>query len=123
MGRMRFLSPEWLDHLASRMASAGASGHRVSVHQRVTGGPEGDVEYTVRLEGDTVTVEPGPGPADVQLVQDYATAAAISEGRLSPAAAFAAGRLKLGGRVGLLVEHQVAFAALAAAAPADTVTY
>jgi putative sterol carrier protein len=84
----------------------------VSIHQRVTGGPDGDVEYTVRLDHGSVTVQPGPGPADVEIVQDYATAAAISRGVLSPAAAFAAGRLRLGGEVSTLVDNQEAVAAL-----------
>lgn len=121
---MRFLSPEWLQHLASAASAAPVAGGPVSVHHRVTGGPDGDVEYTVRVAGGRATVDPGPQDADVRIVQDYATAAAISRGELTPAAAFAGGRLTLGGRVGLLVDHQAAFAALAAATPGpEGVTY
>jgi putative sterol carrier protein len=118
---MRFLSAEWLDGMASSMAPAPPD-VSVAIHQRVTGGPEGDVEYTIRLAGGTVSVEPGPerpsergggpGPADVEIVEDYETAAAISQGLLSPAAAFAAGRLRLGGPVRSLIEHQEALAAV-----------
>ena len=108
---MRFLSGEWLDGLASATAAASPAA-TVSVHQVVTGGPDGDVEYTVRLDHGTVTVEPGPGAADVTVEQTYETAAAISQGRLSPAAAFAAGRLRLVGDIELLVRHQEAVAAL-----------
>lgn len=109
---MRFLSPEWLDHLATVAASASPA-VEVSVQQRVTGGPDGDVEYTLRLAGGTVRVEPGPGQADVELTTDYETAAAISQGELSPASAFAAGRLRIGGSVGALVTHQEAIAGVA----------
>ena len=109
---MRFLSPEWLDHLATVTASASPTVD-LSVHQRVTGGPDGDVEYTLRLAGGTVRLEPGPGQADVELTADYETAAAISQGRLSPASAFAAGRLRIGGSVGALVAHHEAFAGMA----------
>ncbi|CAA9232898.1 MAG: hypothetical protein AVDCRST_MAG10-1259 [uncultured Acidimicrobiales bacterium] len=108
---MRFLSPEWLEHM--RVATATASTVvAVSVHQRVTGGPDGDVEYTMRLGDGAVRVEPGPAspPADVELSSDYATAAAINQGRMSPASAFAAGRLRVGGAVSSLVSHQEAFA-------------
>ena len=108
---MRFLSPEWLEHM--RVATATASTVvAVSVHQRVTGGPDGDVEYTLRLGDGAVRVEPGPAspPADIELSSDYATAAAISQGRISPASAFAAGRLRVGGAVSSLVSHQEAFA-------------
>ena len=125
-GAVRFLSGEWLERLAAATApAAGPPDVQVSIHQRVTGGPDGDVEYTVRLSGGRVTVEPGPGPADVEIVEDYETAAAISQGRLSPAAAFAAGRLRLGGAVGALVEHQEALSAVGPllAGLAGTTTY
>lgn len=111
---MRFLSGEWLDRMASSTSPA-APDVSLAIHQRVTGGPDGDVEYTLRLDRGTVAVEPGPGPADVEIVEDYDTAAAVSQGRLSPAAAFASGRLKLGGSVGLLVEHREALAAVGSA--------
>lgn len=109
---VRFLSAEWLAQLASLTASASPAAD-VSVHQRVTGTPDGEVEYTLRLAGGRVTLESGPGDADVELVTDYETAAAISQGRLSPASAFAAGRLRVGGSVSDLVARQGAFAAMA----------
>ena len=108
---MRFLSPEWLEHM--RVATSTASPTvALSVHPRVTGGPDGDVEFTVRLADGQVRVEPGPAspPADVELTADYDTAAAISQGRVSPASAFAAGRLRVSGAVSSLVSHQEAFA-------------
>ena len=122
--RVRFLSPEWLERIAAATSTA-APGVAVSVHQRVTGGPDGDVEFTLRLDRGSVVVEPGPGSADVEIVQSYETAAAISQGRLSPAAAFAAGRLRLSGEVWALVEHQEAVAALGplVAAMAGDTTY
>ena len=111
MASMRFLSPEWLDRMQT--ATAGASpGATLSIHQRVTGGPDGDVEYTLRVAGGRVTFEPGPGAADVELTLDYDTAAAISRGELSPAKAFAAGRLHVQGSVTSLVAHQEVFADL-----------
>jgi putative sterol carrier protein len=95
-----------------RGATAGASpGADLRIRQRVTGGPDGDVSYTVALAGGHALFEAGSdGPADVELTTDYATAAAISQGRLSPASAFAAGRLRMAGAVGSLVAHQDAFA-------------
>ncbi len=108
-GRVRFLSPEWLEHMRSATAAA-APVAGLSVHQRVTGGPDGDVEFTVRLEDGRVAFEPGPGAADVELIADYETAAAISQGHLSPASAFAAGRLQVAGAVSSLVAHQEALA-------------
>jgi len=108
-GRVRFLSREWLDHLSSMTAVASPT-TTISVHQLVTGGPAGDVEYTLRIADGKVAYEPGPGSGDVDLTSDYATAAAISQGTLTPAAAFAAGRLRIGGPVGAVVAHQEALA-------------
>lgn len=102
---MRFLSPEWLAQLASSI-SVTRPDICLSIHQRVTGGPGGDIEYTLRFEHCVVSATPGPGSADVEMVQDYQTAVAISQGRLSPSAAFGAGLLRLGGSIGLLVEHR-----------------
>jgi hypothetical protein len=106
----RFLSPEWLAQMAAAAGESealrdAASGLDLRVRQVVRGGPDGDVVYTVRLVGGTVTVVPGDGPGDLDVVSDYGTAAAISQGALSPAVAFASGRLKLGGSVGVLAGH------------------
>jgi hypothetical protein len=108
-GEVRFLSREWLDHL-SALTSAAPPAVTLSVHQRITGGPDGDVDYVVRLAGGRATFEPGPGPADIALTSDYDTAAAISQGVLTPAAAFAAGRLRVGGSLATLVASQDALA-------------
>ncbi|MGH9263233.1 MAG: SCP2 sterol-binding domain-containing protein [Acidimicrobiales bacterium] len=109
---MRFLSAEWLERMAAATAFA-SPGADVAVHQRVTGGPDGDVEYTVRVGAGKVAFEPGPATdTDVTLVSDYATAASISQGRLSPASAFAAGRLRVIGSVGPLVASQEVFAGM-----------
>jgi putative sterol carrier protein len=106
----RFLSAEWLTQMAAAAARSealreAATGLDVSVRQVVRGGPDGDVIYTVRLAGGTVTVLPDGDGSDLEVTSDYATAAAMSQGRLGPAAAFASGRLKLAGRVGMLAGH------------------
>jgi len=127
-GPVRFLSRQWLDHLSS-LTSASSPTTTLSIHQRVTGGPDGpdfpdgDVEYTLRLVGGRVVFEPGPGDADLDLTSDYETAAAISQGFLTPAAAFAAGRLRIGGPVSVVVAHYEALAeigTLLAGVPGDT---
>ncbi|MEA2703175.1 MAG: hypothetical protein QOD63_1120 [Actinomycetota bacterium] len=113
----RFLSPEWLDLLAAAASAAAGdpdgTGTPFAIRQVVTGGPDGDVEYVVRADAGRFSVHrAGEIRADVDIIQDYDTATAISQGRLSPAVAFAGGRLKMGGGVGQLVEHQEEFAAL-----------
>jgi putative sterol carrier protein len=106
---VRFLSPEWLESMRSATSAASPAAD-VRVRQRITGGPDGDVEYTLALADGQVHVDPGSdGPADVELTTDYDTAAAISQGRLSPASAFADGRLRMAGAVGSLVAQKEAF--------------
>jgi len=107
---IRFLSPEWLAALGAAAAAderlcQAVADIDLSVRQVVRGGPEGDVDYSLHLVNGTVTVDTGGDDADINVVQDYGTAAAISQGDLTPAAAFAAGRLKLGGRVDQLIRN------------------
>ncbi len=112
-----FLSPEWLGELAEAAAASDslrrAAGRVVlTVAHRITGGPQGDVEYRVRFRHGVVEVLPGPGPSEVTVEQPYATAAAISRGDLAPSEAFATGQLRLGGQPRLLAEHREVFAHL-----------
>lgn len=119
MGRMaRFLSEEWFALVRAALPDPdgeGAEEHRVavSVRHRVTGGPEGDVDYVVRAGSGGYSFEPGAdGPVDIEVVEGYDSAAAISQGTVTPAAAFAAGTLRLEGDVALLAARQDDFAAL-----------
>jgi hypothetical protein len=120
---VRFLSPEWLASMRTTTAPA-TPATDVRIRQRVTGWPDGDVAYVMALAGGEVHVE-SDGPSDVELTTDYDTAAAISQGLLTPAAAFAAGRLRVGGAVSSLVAHQEAFAGIGRllAGVAETTTY
>jgi hypothetical protein len=115
----RFLSEEWFAVVRAALPDApggaddGIETGAVTVRHRVTEGPDGDVDYVVRAGAGRFSVEPGAaGPVDIEILETYASAAAISQGLLTPAAAFAAGRLKLAGDVALLAERQGDFAAL-----------
>lgn len=105
---IRFLSPEWLAALDAAAAGnerlcRSAADIDLTVREVVLGGPDGDVVYSLRLDHGTARVSADGGDADIEVVQGYDTAAAISKGELTPAAAFAAGRIKLGGAVGQLI--------------------
>jgi len=129
MGRMaRFLSEDWFALVRAALpgpdgaAGDGAAGDgadampraaTVTVRHRVSGGPEGDVDYVVRAASGRYSVEPGAdGPVDIEIIEGYDSASAISQGTLTPAAAFATGRLTLEGDVALLAERHDDFAAL-----------
>lgn len=112
-----FLSPAWLRALATEAASSEELRHATRsislvVGHVVTGGPQGDVAFRLAFHHGTVDVATGSDQADVVLVEDYETAAALSRGQLTPSEAVAAGRLKVRGRVQALVDHQEAFSGL-----------
>ena len=108
----RFLSPEWLDELNTAAARdhtvAGAvAGATLTLQQVVTGTAAGEVTYAVRIGDGRVTVTPGRADdADATITEDAETAAAISSGRLTSQTAILAGRVRVSGDLGALVEHQ-----------------
>jgi putative sterol carrier protein len=115
---VRYLSPEWIEAVSAAAAACddlrtATSGVRLTVQQRVTGGPGGDVAYHVVVDDGAVAVLPGEAPAaDVTFQQDHATATAIARGELAAQAAFMTGRLRVGGDVQLLMRHRDTLAGL-----------
>lgn len=117
---LRYLSSEWitaLDDEATRAAAdlaADLAGVTLVVEQRVVGAPDGDVAYVVTVDDGRVDVTSGthPGGADLVLTADYATARALASGDVNAQQAFAAGTLKVAGRIDRLVAASRALAAL-----------
>ncbi|MEI7593609.1 MAG: SCP2 sterol-binding domain-containing protein [Actinomycetes bacterium] len=111
----RFLSSDWLAELSAEASTAktGPLDDAFAVQQLVTGGPEGDVSWTVRIGNGSFAVQAGvvEDPL-VTFTQDYATAVEIHQGTLSAQAAFMTGRLRVSGNVGLLLERQDVLTAL-----------
>ena len=102
----RFLSPAWF---AEQAAAAPSTEVELTIQQHVTGGPDGDVAFVLRVWDEAVSIEQGSAAhPDVTLTEDYETALAIHEGRLSAAAALAAGRVQVSGAVARLLEHSAA---------------
>ena len=108
----RYLSPAWFEEVnaaarRSPLAGARASGARLTVQQVVTDGPEGEVRYWVHLEEGVVRTGLGNAPdADATVRQSYQTAVALVTGELSVQSALMAGRVRLSGDVGALLDHQ-----------------
>lgn len=112
----RYLSQDWFDEVneaaqsseALRQSTAGAD---LTLQQVVTGGPEGELRYWLRIEDGTVRVAPGeakgaPAGADATLTQPYETAVAVSRGELSTEDAFLDGSIRLRGDISVLLRHQ-----------------
>ena len=95
----RFLSAEWFDEVAGPDPEPVL----LTIRQVVTGGPDGDVRYAVRIGEAGVAVVPGdPADADVTFTESWETALAIHGGELAPQQAFADGRLVVDGDIRLL---------------------
>jgi putative sterol carrier protein len=112
----RYLSQEWFDEINGVTATqAGIAGDaRFVLQQIVTGGPDGEVRYWVRVDGGVVEARLGEAEEpDVTVNQSYETAMAVSSGQMTAQAAFVAGRIRVSGNTTLLLDHQAALAALA----------
>ena len=75
----------------------------------VSGGPEGETRYHVRISGGKALVVRGDAvgpPADATFSENYATAAAVASGQVSTAAALLAGRIRVAGDMATLVRRQ-----------------
>ena len=94
---MRFLSDEWLAEAAALTAAAG-NDDAVCVVEQVVRCNDRDVRYQLRVSPDAVSVEPHPvATADLEIVEDYDVAVAISRGELDPGGALASGRITIRG--------------------------
>ena len=114
----RYLSEEWIEEVnvaagASRPLRHATASAQLTLQQVVTGGPEGDVAYWVRVDRGAVVVGGGHADqADATVQQSYQTAVALSRGELSPEAAFASGAIRVSGDMAVLVRHHGALQGL-----------
>ncbi|MGH9068671.1 MAG: SCP2 sterol-binding domain-containing protein [Acidimicrobiales bacterium] len=128
----QFLSPAWIDEVnqaaaengPSAGAERGAGGAERGaggaerggagppapplVLQQLVGRSDGpDVAYVVQVDGGRVTVAPGRAASpDVTVVEDYSTAAALAQGKLTAQAALLHGRIRLRGDLTALARGQ-----------------
>jgi len=100
----RFLSDAWLADLTARAGAVPSHSptddaeSSLTLRQIITGGPDGDVVYDLRLDRDGITVErPPTGAADVAFEQDHDTARGLARGEAHPQAELTAGRLRISG--------------------------
>ncbi len=115
---VKFLSEEWIRELndglnASEAFRSSAGSASAKLQQVVTGTPDGELRYWIRIEGGGVEMGPGDidGP-DATITQDYGTAMALAKSELNPVSAFMSGKLKIGGNMMLLMQLQGAFSQL-----------
>lgn len=108
----RFLSEEWLAELDQAVAAdeqipAAAKGVDLTIQQVVTRQGADDVCYSTRVADGRVRLRPGRADdADAVIFEDYDTAAALARGETSPQDAILAGRIRVSGNLGALLEGQ-----------------
>ncbi len=123
----RFLTPEWVAAVNAALdgvtlpepgpeAGLAAADGRFTVAQEVRGTPDGDVRLVLRAAEGTIALELRPldaseVPAEVTIALGYEDAAALSAGRLSPAEALTAGRIRVRGDLSVLAAGQDLLAA------------
>jgi putative sterol carrier protein len=79
----------------------------LSVQFDVTGAPEGEVSYYLKVADGVTQTELGPlEDADVTVLSDYETSQAISKGELNVQMAFMTGKIKVGGNMAKIMMHQ-----------------
>lgn len=100
-----FLSEAWALAPADPVAASFAAAGGEAVLGRVfTGGPDGEVRYTVRISGGAVSYEAGLGDdAEVTLTDTAKNARALLLGELDPNTAFMRGQTKVAGNTGVLL--------------------
>ncbi|HVA04210.1 MAG TPA: SCP2 sterol-binding domain-containing protein [Acidimicrobiales bacterium] len=120
----RFLSPPWIAAFNEALvdvviappgteAGLAVRDGRFSMGQIVTGGPDGDIEATLRvLEGRVTLIDGGASDAAVTIRLTWTDAVAMAAGELAPADAIAAGRVRVRGDLSVLAEAQTVLAAV-----------
>ena len=79
----------------------------LSVQFDVSGGPDGEITYHLKVADGSVTTDLGPlEGADVTVSSDYETSQAISKGELNVQMAFMTGKIKVGGNMAKIMMHQ-----------------
>lgn len=115
---IRYLSLAWIRELTREVGESEAlrelaTEHAIGVTQVVTGGPEGDVTYHLRVGDGEASFGAGPAePEDVRMQQDWETAVAVATGDTNAQEAFITGKILLFGDQQALMAAQPVFGAL-----------
>jgi len=116
---VRFLSPEWLRAFDDALRADGELGARfaqapIAIAQEVTAEDAAPVRYVIVLDDRGGRLETGTSAAraDVTLVCDRDTAAALARGTVNAQRALTSGRLKLRGEIDRLAAASTALSGL-----------
>jgi len=115
---VQFLSDEWVVEVKQRLNASesfrkNAAGAKATLQQVITGGPEGERRYWIKIADGQIDMGSGDvEQPDATITQDYETAAGMARSEISPVSAFMTGKLKVNGSMMLLMQLQGAIAEL-----------
>ena len=100
-----YLSQEWIDQYNAAMAGdeavrAAAKGKSAVLQMVISGAPQGEVRYWLRIADGGVAAGLGDNPdAEVTISQSYETSAEVNKGELDGQKAFMQGKVKISGKM------------------------
>lgn len=115
---VQFLSDEWIEELKTRLNASesfakNAGSSKATLQQVVTGTPEGERRYWIKIEGGKIDMGPGDvAQPEATIIQDYETATQMARSEINPVSAFMSGKLKINGSMMLLMQLQGAIGEL-----------
>jgi len=102
---VKYLSQEWIDQYNAAMAGdeavrAAVKGKSAVLQMVISGAPQGEVRYWLRIADGGVAAGLGDSPdAEVTISQSYETSAQVNKGELDGQKAFMQGKVKIAGKM------------------------
>jgi putative sterol carrier protein len=102
---VKYLSQEWIEAYNAAMAGddavrAALKGKSAVLQMVISGAPQGEVRYWLRLADGSATAGLGEAAdADVTISQSYETSAQVNKGELDGQKAFMQGKVKIAGKM------------------------
>ena len=100
-----YLSQEWIDAYNAALAGddavrAALKGKSAALQMVISGAPQGEVRYWLRIADGGATAGLGDNPdAEVTISQSYETSAQVNKGELDGQKAYMQGKVKISGKM------------------------
>jgi len=102
---VKYLSQDWVDAYNAALAGddavrAALAGKSATLQMVISGAPQGEVRYWLRIADGSVAAGLGDNPdAEVTISQSYETSAEVDKGELDGQKAFMQGKVKIAGKM------------------------
>jgi putative sterol carrier protein len=101
---VKYLSQEWIDAYNTALAGddavqAALKGKNAALQMVISGAPQGEVRYWLRIADGSASAGLGDAAAEVTISQSYETSAQVNKGELDGQKAFMQGKVKISGKM------------------------